>query len=273
MPKSVLMHKDKQMKKILFVFLSLFLLTCVSAKSIKASDIIPDGCSNAVMLLVDRRPGNYNKQEYFYLDDADEIRAIFSEWKNLKRLPLFPYHFDAGFNCTYDVHLVINGEKVPCLIDGISPDGQMINLNYHGYEYKSEYWERLKAKLKPAKKEIINYSSVSEYRSAIEKIKKDGNYIYSECNLMVAGQSVPDICDGYFYMTTKNPSWSAVEKKISKAYPDAVFIIGGQLGTGFYSSCDYRIYTTKELYEKFDLYPKKEFIEFDDIRVTVFLKE
>ena len=204
------------MKRILFVICFVFLVNCVSAKSFKASDIIPDDCTNAVMLLVDHRLGNYNKQENYYIDDAAEIRDIFSEWKDLKRMSLFPAHFDSGFYSTFDVHLIIDGEKVPCLIDGISPDGQMIELKYHGYEYKSEYWKKLKAKLKPAKKEIINYTSVSEYRSALEKIKKDGNYIYSESGIIVLGKSVPDICDGYFYMTTKNPSWSAVEKKISK---------------------------------------------------------
>ena len=261
------------MKKIIFILLPFLFTSYVNAKTIKASDIIPDDCSNAVMLLVDSRTGNYNQQEYYYLDDVDEIRDIFSEWKDLKRISLFPAHFDSGFYSTFDVHLIIDGEKVPCLIDGISPDGQMIELNYHGYEYKSEYWEKLKAKLKPAKKEIINYTSVSEYRSALEKIKKDGKYIYSESDIIVLGKSVPDICDGYFYITSKNLSWSVIEKKISKAYPDDYFMIGGQLGGGLFRSSDFKIYAAKDLYEKFDIYPKKEFVEFDDIKLTVYLKE
>ena len=261
------------MKRILFVIFFVFLVNCVSAKSFKASDIIPDDCTNAVMLLVDHRLGNYNKQENYYIDDVVEIRDIFSEWKDLKRMSLFPAHFDSGFNSTFDIHLIIDGKKVPCLIDGISPDGKMIKLKHHGYEYNIEYWERLQSKLKPAKQETIKFSNVSEYRSQLVEIKRDKNYIHSETNLIVRGQSLPDKYDGYFYITTKNHSWSAIEKKISKAYPDDDFIIGGQRGGGLFRSSEFRIYTTKDFYDRFNLlYTKSEFVDFTDLKIIAFFK-
>ena len=83
------------MKKVLlFIFLSVFLISCASIKSITFLDIIPDDNTNAVIFLKDHRLGNYNKQEYYYLDDIDEIRSIFSEWKDLKKIPVFPRFFE-----------------------------------------------------------------------------------------------------------------------------------------------------------------------------------
>lgn len=67
------------MKKcLLFIFLSIILLSCESTKSITFLDMFPDDNTNAVIFLKDRHLGNYNKQEYYYLDDIDEIRSVFS---------------------------------------------------------------------------------------------------------------------------------------------------------------------------------------------------
>ena len=261
-------------KGLLLIFLSVFLISCASTKSITFLDIIPDDNTKAVIFLEDWRLGNYNKQEYYYLDDADEIRSIFSEWKDLKKIPVFPRYFDSGFFGDFKFYLIIDGEKQPCPIEKISPDGDLIVINGQGYEYNSEYWEKLKSKLKPtAKPEIITCANASEYRSRLEEIKKDKNYVCSKNNFTEAKQSVPDKYDGYFYITTKSFSWSSVEKKISKAYPGADFWIGEQLGGGLFRSSDFRIYASKEFYETFDLYPKDEYVEFTDIKLTVYLKE
>ena len=78
------------MKKVLFIVLAFLFVGCASVKSISSSDIIPDDCTDAVIFLKDDRLGNYNKQEHYYLDDIDEIRNLFSEWNDLKRIPVFP---------------------------------------------------------------------------------------------------------------------------------------------------------------------------------------
>lgn len=263
------------MKKVLlFIFLSVFLISCASIKSITFLDIIPDDNTNAVIFLKDRRLGNYHKQEYYYLDDIDEIRSVFSEWKDLKKIPVFPRYFDSGFSCDFDFYLIIDGKVQPCPIDGISPDGKMIKINRQGYEYNIEYWKRLQSKLKPAKKEeVIICKNAIEYRKILDEKQKDKRYLFSENNFTYNEQSVPEKYDGYFYITTNNFSFSSIESKISKAYPDADFRIGEQLGGGLFRSWDYQIYASKEFYEKFNLYPKNEYTEFNDIKLTVYLKE
>ena len=259
-------------KGLLLIFLSVFLISCASTKSITFLDIIPDDNTKAVIFLEDWRLGNYNKQEYYYLDDADEIRSIFSEWKDLKKIPVFPRYVDSGFSGDFKFYLIIDKDVQPCPIEGISPDGNLIVINGQGYEYNSEYWEKLKSKLKVAGSTEIFCSNASEYRSRLEEIKKDANYIFSQINFTAAKQSLPEKYDGYFYITTKSSSWSGIGKKISKAYPDADFIIGGQLGGGLFRSTDLQIYASKDFYEKFDLYPKAEYVEFKDIKITVYLK-
>ena len=82
-----------------------------------------------------------------------------------------------------------------------------------------------------------------------------------------ATQSIPEKYDGYFYVTTYNLSWSNVTNKIKKVYPDESFEIGAQRGGGLFRSCDYQIYASKDFYEKFDLYPKAEYVEFKDIKI------
>lgn len=261
------------MKKVfLFTFLSFFIVSCASVKSVSSSEIIPDDCIDAVIFLKDYRLGNYNKQEYYYLDDIDEIRSIFSEWKDLKKIPVFPRYVDSGFSGDFKFYLIINKEVQPCPIEGISPDGNIIVINGQGYEYNSEYWEKLKSKLKVARPTEIFCSNANEYRFKLGIIKKDANYIFSQINFTAAKQSLPEKYDGYFYITTKSSSWSGIGKKISKAYPDADFIIGGQLGGGLFRSTDLQIYASKDFYEKFDLYPKAEYVEFKDIKITVYLK-
>ena len=259
-------------KGLLLIFLSVFLISCASTKSITFLDIIPDDNTKAVIFLEDWRLGNYNKQEYYYLDDADEIRSIFSEWKDLKKIPVFPRYVDSGFSGDFKFYLIINKEVQPCPIEGISPDGNIIVINGQGYEYNSEYWEKLKSKLKVARPTEIFCSNANEYRFKLGIIKKDANYIFSQINFTAAKQSLPEKYDGYFYITTKSSSWSGIGKKISKAYPDADFIIGGQLGGGLFRSTDLQIYASKDFYEKFDLYPKAEYVEFKDIKITVYLK-
>ncbi len=254
------------MKKVLFIASIFLLASLASAKSISASDIIPAGCKNAVIFLEDRRSGNYNKQEYYYLDDAKEIRESFSNWKKLKRMPLFPYHFDAGFNAVFNFYLIIDGTVQSCLIDGISPDGEMIKLYGYGYEYNREYWNRLKPKLKTAKKEEIICTNAGEYRSKLKEIKKDVRFIFSESR-------IEEKYDGYFYITTQPISYSKIEKYISKAYPGADFSTGEQISSSKTSTYQYKIIATRDLYEKFDLYPKDEFVEFTDIKLTAYLKE
>ncbi|MCR5613663.1 hypothetical protein [Treponema sp.] len=222
----------------------------------------------------DRRLGNYNKQEYYYLDDIDEIRSVFSEWKDLKKIPVFPRYFDSGFSCDFYFYLIIDGKAQPCPIDGISPDCELIEINRQGYEYNIEYWKRLQSKLKPAKKEeAIICKNAIEYRKILDEKQKDKNYLFSENNFSYYKQSVPEKYDGYFYITTNNSSFSSIESKISKAYPDADFRIGEQLGGGLFRFCDFQIYAFKEFYEKFNLYPKNEYTEFNDIKLTVYLKE
>lgn len=261
-------------KGLLFIFLSVFLISCASIKSITFLDIIPDDNTNAVIFLKDCRLGNDHKQEYYYLDDIDEIRSVFSEWKDLKKIPVFPRYFDSGFFCDFDFYLIIDGKVQPCPIDGISPDGKMIEINGQGYEYNIEYWKRLQSKLKPAKKEeAIVCKNAIEYRKILGEKQKDKRYLFSENNLTYYEQSVPEKYDGYFYITTNNFSFSSIERKISKAYPDADFRIGEQLGGGWFRSWDYQIYASKEFYEKFNLYPKNEYTEFNDIKLTVYLKE
>lgn len=261
------------MNKFILLVLPFIFLCCKSTKTISSSDIIPESCTNAVIFLKDHRLGNYNKQEYYYLDDVKEIRSIFSDWKDLKKMSLFPYHFDAGFNTVFDFYLIIDGAIQPCLIDGISPDGDMIKINRHGYEYKSEYWQKLRPKLKAAKKEERICSNAIEYRSTLEEIQKDKNYVFSESVYVGNRRSIPEKYDGYFYITAKTMSYSAIEKDISKAYPDADFRIVGQVGSGVGKPYKYQIYAKRELYEKFDLYPKDEYIELKYIKLTVYLKE
>lgn len=41
--------------------------------------------------------------------------------------------------------------------------------------------------------------------------------------------------DGYFYITTYNPSYTIIKNKISKAYPGMDFRMGEQLGSGLYT--------------------------------------
>jgi hypothetical protein len=261
------------MKKVfLFTFLSFFIVSCASVKSVSSSDIIPEACTDAVIFLQDNRLGNYNKQEYFYLDDIDEIRSIFSEWKDLKKIPVFPRYVDSGFSGDFKFYLIIDKEVQPCPIEGISPDRNLIVINGQGYEYNSEYWKKLKSKLKVASSTEIFCSNASKYRFKLGIIKKDANYIFSQINFTAATQSLPEKYDGYFYITTKSSSRSGIGKKISKAYPDADFIIGGQLGGGLFRSTDLQIYASKDFYEKFDLYPKAEYLEFKDIKITVYLK-
>ena len=85
---------------------------------------------------------------------------------------------------------------------------------------------------------------------------------------------MPDKYDGYFYITTKNLSWSAIEKKISKAYPDDDFIIGGQLGGGLFRMSEFTIYATKDFYDRFNLlYTKSEFVDFTDLKIIAFFKK
>ena len=261
------------MKKVLFIVLAFLFVGCASVKSISSSDIIPDDCIDAVIFLKDYRLGNYNKQEYYYLDDIDEIRSIFSEWKDLKKIPVFPRYVDSGFSGDFKFYLIIDKEVQPCPIEGISPDGNLIVINGQGYEYNSEYWEKLKSKLKPGKYETINCANAREYRSTLEEIKNGRNYLYSETYLMALGQSLPEKYDGYFYITTKSSSWSGIEKKILKAYPDADFIIDGQLGGGLFSSTELKVYASKDFYEKFDLYPKAEYVELENIKLSVYWKE
>lgn len=178
------------MNKFILLVLPFIFLCCTSTKTISSSDIIPDSCTNVTVFLKDRRPGNYNKQEYYYLDDVEEIRSIFSDWKDLKEMPLFPYHFDAGFKSVFDFYLIIDGSLVPCLIDGISPDGEMVKIKGHGYEYKSAYWQKLRPKLKAAKKEERICSNASEYRSILEEIRKDKNYVFWKAIMLATcGQS------------------------------------------------------------------------------------
>ena len=261
-------------KDLLFIFLSVFLISCASTKSITSLDIIPDDNTNAVIFLKDRRLGNYNKQEYYYLDDIDEIRNFFSEWNDLKKISVFPRFFDSGFSCEFDFYLLIDGKVQPCPIDGISPDGKLIEINRQGYEYNIEHWKRLQSKLKPAKKEeAIICKNAIEYRKILDEKQKDKNYLFSENDFTYAKQSIPEKYNGYFYITTNNSSSSNIENKISKAYPDADFIIGEQLGGGLFRTCDFQIYSSKEFYEKFNLYPKKDYTEFNDIKLTVYLKE
>ena len=265
------------MKKFIIFILPFFFICCASTKSISASniisDIIPDDCTNAVIFLEDNRLGNYNKQECYYLDDADEIRAVFSEWKDLKKIPVFPRYLDSGFHCEFNFYLIIDGEVQPCPINGISSEGKLLEINGHGYEYNSKYWEKLKSKLKPtAKPEEIICSNALEYRNKIQEIKKDSRYVFSRNNFTEAKQSVPDKYDGYFYVTTNNSSCSSIKNKISKAYPGADFKTGGQRGGGLFRSCDYQIYATKEFYESFDLYSKDEYVEFKDIKIWVYTK-
>ena len=261
------------MKKVLFIVLAFLFVGCASVKSISSSDIIPEDCTDAVIFLKDDRLGNYNKQEYYYLDDIDEIRSIFSEWKDLKKIPVFPRYVDSGFSGDFKFYLIIDKDVQPCPIEGISPDGNIIVINGQGYEYNSEYWEKLKSKLKVARPTEIFCSNASEYRSRLEEIKKDANYIFSQINFTAAKQSLPEKYDGYFYITTKSSSWSGIGKKISKAYPDADFIIDGQLGGGLFSSTELKVYASKDFYEKFDLYPKAEYVELENIKLSVYWKE
>ena len=262
------------MKKFLFLLsLTFLVISCASAKSISVSDLIPDDCTNAVIVLQDRRSGNYNKHEHYYLDDATEIKAVFSEWKELKKIPAFPRYIDSGFSCDFNFYLIIDGQKQACPIDGISPDGAMIKINNQGYKYNREYWKELRQKLKAAKIEEIICADAHEYRSVLAEIKKDSRYIFSKNNFTKAKQSIPEKYDGYFYITTNNSSSSSIENKISKAYPDADFRIGEQLGGGLFRSCDYQIYASREFYEEFNLYPKNDYKGFKDIKLTVYLKE
>ena len=264
-------------KVVLLIFLSIFLVSCQSTKSISVSEIIPEDCTNTHIFLKDHRLGNYNKQEYYYLDDIDEIKIIFSEWTDLKKIPVFPRYFDSGFSCEFEFYLIVDGKIQSCPINGISPDGKMLEINGQGYEYNIEYWERLKSKLKPAKKEeAIICKNANEYRKKLDEIKKDKDYLFSEVNFTEATQSIPEQYDGFFYITTNNLSWSNVTNKIKKVYPDESFEIGAQRGGGLFRSCDYQIYASKDFYEKFDLYPKNEYIEFGekkDIKLTVYRKE
>lgn len=261
-------------KGLLFIFLPVFLISCASIKSITFLDIIPDDNTNAVIFLKDDRLGNYNKQEYYYLDDIDEIRSVFSEWKDLKKIPVFPRYFDSGFFCEFAFYLIIDGKVQPCPINGISSDGELIKINRQGYEYNIEYWEGLKSKLKTAKKEeAIICKNANEYRKILAEKQKDKRYLFSENDFTYYRQSIPEKYDGCFYITTNNSSFSSIENKISKAYPDADFRIGRQLGGGLFRSCDFQIYASKEFYEKFNLYPKNEYTEFNDIKLTVYLKE
>ena len=176
-------------KGLLFIFLSVFLISCASIKSITFLDIIPDDNTNAVIFLKDRRLGNYNKQEYYYLDDIDEIRSVFSEWKDLKKIPVFPRYFDSGFSSEFNFYLIIDGKVQPCPIDGISPDGKLIEINRQGYEYNIEYWKRLQSKLKPAKKEeTIICKNAIEYRKILGEKQKDKRYLFSENDFKYAKQ-------------------------------------------------------------------------------------
>ena len=258
-------------KVVLFIFLSVLIVSCASIKSITFSNIIPDDNANAVIFLKDRRPGNYNKQEYYYLDDIDEIRNIFSAWEDLKKISVFPRYIDSGFSCDFDFYLIIDGKVQSCPISGISPDGKLININGKGYEYKIEYWKMLQSKLKAAKKESIICKNAVEYRKILDEKQNDKNYLFSENDFTYAKQSIPEKYDGYFYITTNNSS-SSVENKILKAHPDADFRIGEQLGGGLFGSCDFQIYASKDFYEEFNLYPKNEYTEFNEIKLTVYVK-
>ena len=64
-----------------------------------------------------------------------------------------------------------------------------------------------------------------------------------------------------------------MRRRVYEADWDESFEIGAQRGGGLFRSCDYQIYASKDFYEKFDLYPKNEYIEFKDIKLTVYLKE
>ena len=72
--------------------------------------------------------------------------------RDLKKIPVFPRYVDSGFSGDFKFYLIIDGEKQPCPIEKISPDGDLIVINGQGYEYNSEYWEKLKSKLKPGNK-------------------------------------------------------------------------------------------------------------------------
>lgn len=150
----------------------------------------------------------------------------------------------------------------------------VIIINYSGYEYNIEYWKKLRSKLKPAKKaEPIICKNAIEYRKILNEKKKDKGYVFSEVNFTYLGQSIQEKYDGYFYITTYNPSYTIIKNKISKAYPGMDFRMGEQLGSGLYTPCDYQIYASKEFYEKFNLYSKKEYKEFKDIKLTLYFKE
>ncbi len=261
------------MKKIFLILWPLIFFSCASSKIEFTSEIIPADCKNAVIFLRDVRPGNYNKGEYFYLDDIEEIKNIFATWKDFSKIPRFPRYSDSGFIADYNFYLIVDGKIQDCHIDGISPDGTMIVINRDGYEYNPEYWTQLSLKLKPARKETRTFATVKEYRNALKDMRNDKNYICSTNEYVIKNTTLPEKYDGYFYITTRSESWSNVKAKISKIYPDEEFEIGGQLGGGLFRTSDIKIYASKELYEKFEIYPKDKFEDFKNIKMSVYLKE
>jgi len=86
-------------------------------------------------------------------------------------------------------------------------------------------------------------------------------------------RSIPEKYDGYFYITAKTVSYSEIEKNISSTYPGADFRIGAQAGSGLGKPYKYQVCARREVYQKFDLYPKVEFIELKDIKICVYLKD
>ena len=267
------------MKKFLFIFLAFF-LGCKAVLAETSADAIPEGCSNAVLFMQDVRfslnRSDPDKLLNYYLDDVEEIRNIFASWPCGKKVSAFPKYFDSGFLCDFDFFLIIDGLVQPCPIQGICIRGNIVKVGGKGYEFNSDYWEKLKPKLKLVKRKVINCPSANEYRITLEEIRKDKNYIYSENNFSPAKQSVPDQYDGYFYVSANTGSFSKIEKSISKKYPGKAFRIGEQLGSGpwiFSRSCEYQIYASREFYEMFDLYPKGDYVQFKDIKLTVYEKE
>ena len=274
------------MKKLYLILLAVLFAGCSTLDFELSSDIIPSDSSNVVLFLWDHMytPNRSEPENLvnYYLDDKEEIVSIFSEWKNLKKTSSFP---STGGSCQFDVYLFVDGKIHSCPIQGISENGRWITINGKDYKYDSAYWDALLPKLKRAKTEVTTYVTLHDYRTALSKIKGNKNFIYCESK---SNQKIfPEEYDGSFYCAVDTRSTSKIQDKISKAYPNDKFDVGriehtGN-GTGFvfmgveWGSSDKEpieacIYSSKEFYEKFNIYPKKEFEEFKDIKLTVYYK-